>query len=207
MGSPSGPQHLSRPQTACRDYAARIMSPTIEQLTAPDFVEGIQSLSLDEIRTRRGLCQDAEEGLSLRRRLVQGRLDIIQAELYRRAGGTSEADVSQLVDSLPDILVEHGDRHLGPGRLTSLGAETDDLGPSFDAFSQQLESVVDGARLSNLAAEGEGELRSVADQLDGMERSISHQRHQLHKHIDRFQEEIVRRYKTGDASVDSLLES
>ena len=43
-------------------------NPTIEELVNPKFVEDLPSLGIDEVRRRRGLCQDAEEGLSLRRR-------------------------------------------------------------------------------------------------------------------------------------------
>ncbi len=178
---------------------------TIEQLVDPAFVEDRASLSIEEVRRRRSACQDAEEALSLHRRLVQGRLDIVQAELLRRTGG--EAASTDLVGDLPDILVEHGDRHLGPGRLTSVNAEKTTLGADFDALTTELDRLVDGARLSNLPAEDGQSLLRIAEGLDSLERSISQQRHKLHRHIDFFQEEIVRRYKTGEASVDSLLES
>ena len=38
-----------------------------------------------------------------------------------------------------------------------------------------------------------------------LERHVSGQRRALHERIDALQEELVRRYKTGEASVDSLL--
>jgi hypothetical protein len=109
------------------------------------------------------------------------------------------------VESLPDLLAERGDRHLGPGRLTSLEGESQELGVDFEAFSTSLDQIVDGVRLSDLGKEDEAALRSIADQLDGLERDVSANRHKLHGHIDRLQEEVVRRYKSGDASVDSLL--
>lgn len=189
-------------------YDARAMAtPTIDQLTAPDYVENLSSATLEEIRNRRGACQDAEEALSLQRRLVQGRMDIVQAELYRRAGGTDGGDPASLVASLPDILVEHGDRHLGPGRLTSVGSDTAQLGIGFDELTLSLDRIVDGARLSALQEEPDESLRHMAEELDKLERTISHHRHGLHKHIDVFQEEIVRRYKSGEASVEGLLGS
>jgi hypothetical protein len=180
--------------------------PTPEELIDPEFIKNLNSLAIEEVRRRRGLCQDTEEALSLRRRLIQGRLDIVQAELYRRAGGGSAADVSKLVETLPNILVEHGDRHLGPGRLTSLGSDAN-LGPDFDAFLTELDKIVDGTKLSDLSNVGDADINAIADELDEKERSISKQRHQLHHNIDAFQEEIVRRYKSGEASVDSLLDN
>lgn len=179
----------------------------IEQLTTPSFVDDLGSLPIEEIRRRRGLCQTAEEVLSFRRRLVQGRLDIVQAELYRRTGNGSAADVAGLVDSLPEILVERGDRHLGPGRLTSLDTNDVNLGDDFTQFESNLESVISTTKLTDLSGETDESVRAVADQLDQMERAISADRHSLHKHIDLFQEEVVRRYKTGQASVDGLLGS
>src|SRR4051812_28024885 len=152
-------------------------SSSIDQLIDPAFVAERGSLELDEIRRRRAACQDAEEALSLHRRLVQGRLDIIQAELYRRSGG-AEADVEKLIADLPDILVEHGDRHLGPGRLTSVDSEPA-LGPGFDDLVDHLDHIVDGAKLCNLVAESEDDLRRMAEELDSIERSISSRRHAL----------------------------
>lgn len=180
---------------------------SIEELTSPSLADEVQSLSLEEVRKRRSACQSAEEGLSLQRRLIQGRLDIVQAELYRRAGHAEAKDVQDLVAELPSILVEHGDRHLGPGRLTSLGGESAELGDEFDKMTEIINGIVEPQRLSQLENAGDDELRSMADKLDQLERSVSVHRHQLHKNIDRFQEEIVRRYKSGEASVDGLLQS
>ncbi len=178
---------------------------SIEQLTDPSFVDDLASLSIEEIRRRRGLCQSAEEVLSFRRRLIQGRLDIVQSELYRRSGHGSVQDAAALVESLPDILVEHGDRHLGPGRLTSLDTNDVNLGDDFDAFETTLEAIVSSTKLADFTDESDASIREVADKLDQLEREMSGDRHKLHKHIDYFQEEIVRRYKTGEASVEGLL--
>ncbi len=181
------------------------MSTHIEQLTDPNFVANLPELPLEELRSRRARCQDAEEALSLQRRLAQGRLDIVQAELLRRAGGGTDSDVAALVDSLPDILTEHGDRHLGPGRLTSIETDTQALSEVFEEFSATLDEIVGAGRLSKLGDEDEATLHQMADKLDSVEREVSQQRHRLHTHIDKLQEEVVRRYKSGDATVDSLL--
>jgi hypothetical protein len=178
----------------------------IEQLISPSFVQNLSSLSLEEVRNRRTRCQDAEEALSLQRRLVQGRLDIVQAEVVRRAGGRDASDVASLVEALPDILVERGNRQLGPGRLTSFQESGEDLGADFEVFTARLDAVVDGSRLSNLGQEKDENLRSIADELDQIEKEISAKRNALHGHIDLLQEEVVQRYKSGAASVDSLLE-
>lgn len=178
---------------------------TVEQLTDPSFVEGLASMSLDEIRTKRNQCQDAEETLSLKRRMVQGRLDIVQADLYRRSGGGQQLDPDDIVGSLTEILTDRGDRHLGPGRLTSVDPEDTTIGPDYDQFVARLDEIVSGTDLTDLGEKDEQWVRSVADQLEQLERSVSEQRHVLHRHIDKFQAEVIRRYKSGEASVDNLL--
>lgn len=170
----------------------------IERLLDPDFVAGLRDLSMDDLRAKRTECQEVEVGLSYLRRVVQGRLDIVIADLQRRAGG-EPADLAALVDQLPGILGEHA-RPAGYGRLPTLiePADTDDLTAEVDA-------VADTARLSSLPDMEEAEIRALADALGELERQTSDQRRLLHERLDVLQEEIVRRYKEGEASVDSLL--
>ena len=46
----------------------------------------------------------------------------------------------------------------------------------------------------------------MADQLTAFEQRVSGHRRELFERIDALQAEITRRYKTGEASVDSLLQ-
>ena len=48
-------------------------------------------------------------------------------------------------------------------------------------------------------------VRQMIDDLTFYEHGLSGQRRSLHAVIDHLQEEIVRRYKTGEATVDNLL--
>ena len=64
----------------------------------------------------RAECQEVETGLSFLRRVVQGRLDIVAAELARRRDGGEPADLAALVEQLPTILADHL-RAPGNGRL------------------------------------------------------------------------------------------
>ncbi len=68
---------------------------------------------MDEVRRMRAECQEVETGLSLLRRLVQGRLDIVGLELARRAEGGDPADLPDLIARLPQVL---SDRTHAPGR-------------------------------------------------------------------------------------------
>ncbi len=44
-----------------------------------------------------------------------------------------------------------------------------------------------------------------AERLDVLERSVSSQRKAVFEIVDRLQAEVVRRYRSGEATVDSLL--
>src|SRR5262249_23513585 len=59
----------------------------LDRITAPGFAEDLQDLSLTDLRAKRDECLAEREYLSLLRRLVQGRLDIVRAEVERRRTG------------------------------------------------------------------------------------------------------------------------
>jgi hypothetical protein len=170
----------------------------IERLLAPGFVEGLRDLSMDELRAKRAECQEVEVGLSYLRRVVQGRLDIVFADIQRRAGG-EPGDLAALVDQLPGILGEQT-RPAGYGRLPTLIVPSD-----ADDLTADVDAVADPTRLSSLADMAEDDVRALADALGDLERRTSDQRRLLHERLDALQEEIVRRYKEGEATVDSLL--
>jgi hypothetical protein len=154
-------------------------------------------LSLDELRAERGRLQVEEDAVSFVRRLAQGRLDLVRAE-RRRRGGDAAVD-SELSEGLAGILTPQlGGGSARPPRDTEVPAEhplvveldrrCDELG--FDAMPE-----LDGDALSTLE-----------DQLTSFEQSCSAQRQELFQQIDALTAELVRRYRDGDADVDTLLE-
>jgi hypothetical protein len=170
-----------------------------DQLLAEDPVD-VRTLSLTDLRARRAACQEAETGLSYLRRLVQGHLDIVQADLERRRSGATPADTSSLVQQLPEILSDH---LVGPGsgRLASVTASPDLVAEQ----SAALDELIDPRRLAAVQQVSDDDIRQLATDLADVERTVSGRRHALHKVIDELQEELVRRYKTGEAAVDTLL--
>src|SRR5207248_3020246 len=87
----------------------------LDDLLAPGYLEGLTKIPIDELRARRQECQTVEGSLSYLRRLVQGRLDIVLAELNRRREGGEASDLSDIIDHLPEILAEK-DRPSGNAR-------------------------------------------------------------------------------------------
>jgi anti-sigma-K factor RsiG len=172
----------------------------LDRLLAPDYPGDLQGRSIEEVRAMRDECRTAEDDLSYVRRQAQGRLDIVAAEMARRAEGKGPSDAASIVDQLPEIL-GHNVQAPGVGRLpTSLGppAEASRLGV-------ELEGILHLHSLSGLGQINDDELRQLVDRLTEYERTVSDRRRALHDRLDALQAEIVRRYKTGEVSVESLL--
>jgi len=171
----------------------------LDRLLAPGYLDGVDTRTLEEVRTMRAECQEAETAVSFLRRLAQGRLDIVHACLDHAEGGS--ADLSSLVERLPAIIGAGHARPSGYGRLPS------QMSPDLDStdLTAEIDGVLDAEHIGTLPTMGEADLRAVADRLTEIETRISDQRRALHERIDRLQAEIVSRYKTGEASVDGLL--
>jgi len=146
----------------------------------------------------RAECQQVEVVLSYLRRLAQGRLDIVADELRRRTDGGAPSDMHGLVERLPEILAEHVTSP-GPGRLPTY-FEPGEL----EGVTAQLDAIVDTAALAELPELTDDDVRGVVTRLTELEHTVSAQRRALHENIDALQAELTRRYKTGEATVESL---
>lgn len=175
------------------------MDDTTARILGDGYLDAIETRPIEDVRSMRAECQDVETGLSYLRRVVQGRLDIVAAEIARRREGGDPADIAGLVEQLPSILADHL-RAPGLGRLpTSLGTGQVDA---------QLEAAVEAAAPGlgeELQAAGDDELTGSIDALTALEHEISGRRRALFDRIDALQAELTRRYRTGEASVESLL--
>jgi len=172
----------------------------LDRLLDPDYLSDLQHRPVEEVRTKREECRRIEDALSYVRRQVQGRLDIVAAEVARRAEGKPPSDASALIEQLPEIL-GHNVQAPGLGRLpTSL-----EVPEELDSITVELEGILHFTSLTGLGDISDDELRELVDRLTEYERTVSDRRRALHDHLDALQAEIVRRYKTGEVSVESLL--
>jgi len=176
------------------------MAADLDELLDPGYLGDLSARPMDEVRAMRAECQEVETGLSMLRRVVQGRLDIVGLELARRADGGEPADLPDLISRLPALL---SDRTHAPGvgRLPQLMAPAEL--PS--ALEAELDEILGAGRLADLPALDDDVLRTLADRLGTFERQVSGHRQSLFDRIDALQAEITRRYKTGEASIDALL--
>jgi hypothetical protein len=172
----------------------------LERLVADDYLEGLLTMPMADVRAKKAECSLAESALSYLRRLVGVRLDIVRTELERRAdGGTGE--LSEIIEHLPEILAEGGTRTT-TGRLVSL--DLPDV--NHRVLTADLDKIFDVGRAALLAEMDEAEVRQLAERLEALERRVSTDRRAIHGRLDVIQAEVIRRYKTGEASPDSLLE-
>jgi hypothetical protein len=173
---------------------------TLEELLAPGYLAAVIALPLAEIREQRAGANEVETGLSYLRRLVQGRLDIAMAEQARRAAGLPAGDLADLIQRLPEILGERVHAP-GPGRLPALMTP----GEVDRELAARLDEIIPPDQLASLPELSDADLAAVVVLLHDLEREVSLKRRSLHAVLDGLQEEIVRRYQTGEATVDHLL--
>ncbi|HUP68774.1 MAG TPA: hypothetical protein VM142_03055 [Acidimicrobiales bacterium] len=173
--------------------------PELDRLLATDFVEDLDDLPMEELRTRKGHCEQVEGELSYVRRLVQGRLDIINAELRRREGG-EDGGLADIVDHLPEILSEGGRGATTGRRPTEMTGDV-----NHRLLTAELDRIIDVDTVATLPTMDQEEVAAIAAALVDLEQRVSSQRRALHECQDTVQAEIIRRYKSGEATVDSLL--
>jgi hypothetical protein len=159
----------------------------IDHVLAPDFTEGLEQIDLGELRRRRDVCRAEREYLSYLRRLLQGRRDILQAELdRRRRGGDSESVLSHLAAILADAPV-------GPSRGEAPVVTIPD--EEITLARRRVERLVSDSRLSDLPALSDEELEDAVVQIDEEERTLSDLRGRVIDVHDTLQAELVRRYR------------
>ncbi len=171
----------------------------IDRVLAEDFLQGLGQLSMAALRARRDEADQEETDLSYLRRLLQARLDLVGAELARReAGGPPPTDV---VAYLTQVLSE-GDR--GPARGGSGRHPTRE--PTRAGESRRsVEQLVSDALLTDLQGAETADLEHARDILARGEASVSQQRAAVQAVLDVVHGEIGRRYRDGEATVDTLL--
>ncbi|WP_202532225.1 ABC transporter substrate-binding protein [Streptomyces sp. SID3212] len=160
-------------------------------------------LRLPELRALRRDSQRDEADLSYLRRLLQGRIDILRAELARRtAPETPVVDRvpgTSVVDRLSEILADAPSRHRSSARHVTLST------PRSEEYRLLAAETLAEVELSDLEARTDDELHTAMGRLVRNEQQISRRRHQLQRTADDCIGEIARRYRDGEAQVDDLL--
>ncbi|WP_156727472.1 RsiG family protein [Streptomyces apocyni] len=181
-------------------------------------------LRLAELRTLRRTSQQDEADLSYVRRLLQGRIDILRAELARRGGdglvaaplngsgsgarsgagpmsaaSGSAVSAGAVVGRLSEILADTPSRHRSSARHVTLGT------PHSEEYGGLASEMLAEVELSDLDARTDDELHTGIGRLVRYEQQVSRRRQELQRVADDCSTEIARRYREGEAQVDDLL--
>ena len=162
----------------------------VDRVLEPAYVDDLAASSLEELRARHSECLEIETEVSYVRRLAQARLDILRAELSRRAAGGTVGD---LIAALPQILADEGPR--APVTESRLPRH---LAPSMDIkWNRGLEHLVFDETLATLPTLADEELESRIEQLSTLERELSERRRSLHHVIEAIELDLAGRHKVG----------
>lgn len=167
----------------------------IDVVLEPEYVESLGDVELDELRQRRETAEDVETQISYYRRLLHGRMDLLNFELRRRSGEEKRS----LIEALPEILAS-GMVLGGEPNLKHL--ET--MPPLPTTTGRRLiDKIMDDGVLTQLPELSREELGEAIERLEEVEAELSVQRRQLHGIIDTLQDEIISRYRSqqGEAQV------
>lgn len=173
----------------------------VDRVLAPQFLQELPELPLEEIRARRVDADQEEADLSYARRLLQGRIDILRAELAGRHGagplsGQPHTD-AEIVGALSRILGADSRRDHGLGR--HLGSQPTRIGE----HRREAERAVADVGGSDLAALDESQLQEAIDHLVSIEGRVSRTRREVQRVVDTLTEEVARRYMSGEVAVTS----
>jgi hypothetical protein len=151
-------------------------------------------LSLDELRALRLQLQHEDDVVSYARRVAQARLDLVKSQHLRRDAGP-DADLSEQIGGVLSQQLTGG-----PARPPR---PTEDL--SDNALADELDAVCAEYHFGRLDDLDDAELLALSDAIASFETRVSTDRRERFDRLDALSAELVRRYRDGEASVDSLL--
>lgn len=173
----------------------------MDRVLADDWAADLPGRPIETIRSMRDEVRAVEDKVSYLRRIIQGRADIVAADLRRRAEGGSPIDLSTLITQLPDILSDKGGGPGGPGRLPS-GV----MAPDDPSLTTEIDQVAGPDALGHLDTLSDDEVAELAQAVGDLERRTSAIRRGLFGRIDALNGELARRYGSGEADVAALLD-
>jgi GNAT superfamily N-acetyltransferase len=167
----------------------------IDRVLAPDFLDGLAELPLERVRGMRREAEQEEADLSYLRRMLQGRMDIVRAELSRRGG----EDDRHVVEHLADVLADPDHQDRGLGRFLTVQPSR------VDEHKRRIEQVIADAGASDVEARDDAQLRDALQQLQDYLDDVSENRRRVQQVMDTLTAEVGRRYKDGTAHVEDVL--
>lgn len=166
----------------------------IDRIRDATYADGLDDLSLDDLRARRDECLAEREYLSLLRRLVQGRAEILRAELEGRG---EDGDRASLVARLSTILAGDEPQVASRGEAVRVGVPEDEL----LVARRRIERLVADAGISDPTTLDDERLSAAVELLTEEEHEVSSARSDVIAVLDSLQDELKRRYKDDPSLV------
>ena len=171
----------------------------LDHVLDPEFVRDLAGLDEASLRQRRDSAQQEEADLSYVRRLLQGRLDLLEDERAHRsgerpapAGGGVRSD-AELVEALSRVLADSSRTTRGSGRF--LTVEPSRIGE----HRREAELAAADVRASAPSELDDAELEAVISRLREVEKRASATRRQVQAVEQELTDELTRRLRTASA--------
>ena len=168
----------------------------IDRVLGEDYLAGLGQVSIVDLRSLRDEAEQEEVDLSYIRRMIQGRMDVVRAELNRREGPVE----GTLVENLAKVLADEP-----RGTARGMGRHTTIEPSRVDSHRRYVESIVADVDLTDTAARTSDELHHAMRVLSDEEQVLSAKRRQVQTVMDACSAELTRRYRDGEADVSTLL--
>ena len=163
------------------------------EVLEPGFIEGLDGLSITEIRRRRDAALAEREFQSYLRRIVQVRQDLLQAEQERRRSGAAPGHV---VERLTKILTE-GPPRTSRGEALRFSLSAEEMEDADRRVEEILGSVAEVPAETLEDQQLEETLRTLQDE----HRAVSESRTAVFGVHDALQDELKRRYREDPSIV------
>lgn len=155
-------------------------------------------LTLAELRGLRQQLQHEDDAVSYARRVAQARLDLVAAEAGRRVAALGSDAEPEPTDELRSVLA-----HQLTGGPARPPRPTEDL--SDHPLAVELDEICAQGGLGHLRELDDAELASLSSAIAEFETRMSSDRRSRFDRLDALSAELVRRYRDGEADVDTLL--
>jgi hypothetical protein len=163
----------------------------LDRILDDSYVDDLPGLPMRELRSRREEAEREEAWLSYVRRMLHGRIDILQGEGVMNADG--ELDLDALVASLSGQM-GHGS-HPAPIEVIE----------SPGGGRRAVERLIARTGLDDPASLTDEQIAERLEQLRKMENDVSDARAQVHRVQDLLTAEVARRYRDGEVQPEGAL--
>lgn len=165
----------------------------LNEVLAPEFISGLQSWSIDELRDKRKEAEDLESAISYARRLIQGKIDVCKAQSISKDNLIGD----EPLDDIKEAITDH--TFGATTRIAYNDISDGTLIPTNDEISNLLGFEIE------LLPESQDTVDAFVALLEAGETNLSEMRHRLHKIIDMLRAQIVSKYQSGQANVEEIL--